>query len=165
MYRSLETYRGVVYPWVIDHMGHMNVASYTARFDEATWHFLAKLGLTPGFQKRSGRGAVAADQKTQYKREVMAGTLLHITTELQDVGRKSIRFVHHMYDSENNEEVATTELVGVYFDTAARSSVEWPEMVREHAQALLIPSDSAHPERSEGSAVRVRTADPSLRSG
>jgi acyl-CoA thioester hydrolase len=143
MYRTLETYRGVVYPWSIDHMGHMNVASYTARFDEATWHFLARLGLTPGFLKRSGRGAVAADQKTQYKREVLAGTLLHVTTELRDLGRKSIRFVHHMYDSETNDEVAVTELVGVYWDTEARCSVELPDLVRDGAKALRLDAGAA----------------------
>jgi acyl-CoA thioester hydrolase len=76
MYRVLETYRGVAYPWSMGHMGHMgrmNVASYTARFDEATWHFLAHWGLTPAYFKENNRGAVASDQKTQYKREVNAG--------------------------------------------------------------------------------------------
>ena len=38
MYRSVETYRGFVYPWVIDHVGHMNVQSFTAKFDEANWN-------------------------------------------------------------------------------------------------------------------------------
>jgi len=140
MYRPLETYRGFVYPWSIDQVGHMNVASYTARFDEATWHFLAQLGLSPRALEREGRAAVAADQKTQYKREVRAATLLHITTELLEVGRKSLRFVHRMYDSETSEEVATTELVGVYFDTTRRASAEWPEIVRERARAFLVTS-------------------------
>ncbi|MGH7620465.1 MAG: acyl-CoA thioesterase, partial [Gemmatimonadaceae bacterium] len=137
MYRPLETYRGVVYPWSIDQMGHLNVASYVGRFDEATWHFLANLGLTPGFFKRTGRGAVAAEQRTHYKREVHSGTLLHVTTELRELGRKSIRFVHRMYDSETNEEVASTELVGVFFDTERRESVELPDFVRDHAKALV----------------------------
>jgi acyl-CoA thioester hydrolase len=136
-YKTLETYRGVAYPWVMDHMGHMNVASYTARFDEATWHFLAHLGLTPSFFKDNDRGAVAADQKTQYKREVNAGGLLHITSELRELGRKSIQFTHRMYDSENGELVATTELVGVYFDTAARKSVALPDSVYEAARAFM----------------------------
>jgi acyl-CoA thioester hydrolase len=138
VYRSFETYRGVVYPWSIDHVGHMNVASYTARFDEATWHFLGALGLTPGFLKRSGRSAVAADQKTQYKREVLSGTLLHVTTQLLEIGRKKIRFAHTMCDSETNEVVAVTELVGVYFDIEQRVSAELPDVVRERADALLV---------------------------
>jgi len=138
MYRPIETFRGFVYPWVIDHVGHMNVQFYTARFDEATWQFLARLGLTPSFLKRNDRGAVAVDQKTQYKREVLAGTLLHITTELLELGRTSIRFVHRMFDTETNEEVAVTEFVGVYFDTAARRAAELPALVREKADELRV---------------------------
>ena len=94
MYRSIETYRGVVYPWSIDHVGHMNVASYTARFDEATWHFLGELG------------------------------------------RKSLRFTHTMFDSSSGDVVATTELVGVYFDLVGRVSVDLPDLVREAAKKL-----------------------------
>jgi acyl-CoA thioester hydrolase len=136
VYRSIETYRGVVYPWSIDHVGHMNVASYTARFDEATWHFLGALGLTPDFMEEHRRSAVAADQRTQYKREVLSGSLLHITSELRELGRKSIRFTHTMYDSSNGQVVATTELVGVYFDLDARVSVDLPDLVREAAKKL-----------------------------
>ncbi|HSQ28755.1 MAG TPA: thioesterase family protein [Gemmatimonadaceae bacterium] len=143
MYQTLETYRGFVYPWSIDHVGHMNVASYTQRFDEATWHFLARLGLTPSHLRTSGRSAVAADQKTQYKREVLSGTLLHVVTELRELGRSSIHFTHRMYDSETGEEVASTELVGVYFDTAARKSVALPDIVRERAATLQPDAPAA----------------------
>ena len=138
MYISIETYRGFVYPSVTDHMGHMNVQSYTARFDEATWQFLAHLGLTPSFLKGNDRGAVAVDQHTQYKREVLAGSLLHVRTELIALGRTSIRFVHHMFDSETNEEVATTELVGVYFDTAIRASTPLPASAHRRARTLRV---------------------------
>ena len=30
------THMGTVYPWQADHMNHMNVQFYTAKFDEAT---------------------------------------------------------------------------------------------------------------------------------
>jgi acyl-CoA thioester hydrolase len=30
------TYRGTIYPWHCDHMGHMNVMWYVGKFDEAT---------------------------------------------------------------------------------------------------------------------------------
>lgn len=36
-----ETYRGTVYPWQCDHMGHMNVMWYAGKFDEATWQLHA----------------------------------------------------------------------------------------------------------------------------
>jgi acyl-CoA thioester hydrolase len=136
-YRRVETYRGFVYPTAIDHVGHMNVASYVARFDEATWHFLARLGFPPGALRAAGRAFVAADQRIEYHREVLAGTLLHVETELTEYGRRSVRFVHRMYDSETGEPVATTRLVGVYFDTAARASTELPADVVARRAAEL----------------------------
>jgi acyl-CoA thioester hydrolase len=136
MYRAIETYRGFVYPWAIDHVGHLNVQSYVGRFDEASWHFLARLGLPPTALKRDGRSFVAVDQRIQYRREVLAGSLLHVTTELVEVRRKTIRYVHRMFDSETGDEVASMELVVAYFDTAARASAELPAHVSAAAEAL-----------------------------
>jgi acyl-CoA thioester hydrolase len=126
----IESYRGFVYPWSMDHVGHMNVQFYTARFDEATWHFLAKLGLTPTFLRENNRGMVALDQHTLYKQEVLAGSLLHLQTELLEVKRKTIRFIHRMYNSETSQEVASTELVGAFLDKAVRKTTELPAATR-----------------------------------
>ena len=52
----IETYRGAVYPWHCDHMGHMNVMWYVGKFDEATWNLFATLGVTT----RIPQGATAA---------------------------------------------------------------------------------------------------------
>ena len=41
MSAMLETYRGAVYPWHCDHMGHMNVMWHVGKFDEATWNLFA----------------------------------------------------------------------------------------------------------------------------
>ena len=149
MYEPIETYRGFVYPWVIDHVGHMNVQFYTARFDEASWQFLAQLGLTPAFLKRNGRAAVAVDQHTQYKREVVAGTLLHITSELVSLGRSSIRFIHRMYDSASGEEVAVSELVGVYFDTDCRAATPLPVNVHRRAIEMRVTPAQSLAESSD----------------
>jgi hypothetical protein len=65
VYRSF-VYGDFVYPSAIDHIGHMNVQFYVMRFDEASWHFLARLGLSPGFLKQQNRSLVALDQRTQY---------------------------------------------------------------------------------------------------
>jgi acyl-CoA thioester hydrolase len=141
MYKSIETYRGFVYPWVIDHVGHMNVQSYTARFDEASWQFLMRLGMSPSSMRENGRSFVAMEQRTQYRREVLGGALLHIATELIKVGRSSVRFVHRMFDSETNAEVAVTELTAVYFDTARRVSAALPVSVALQAVQLLVLPD------------------------
>jgi acyl-CoA thioester hydrolase len=131
---EFETYRGVVYPWQMDHMDHMNVQFYTARFDEATWHLFAALGMTTGYFKSNRRGMAAVEQRTLYKRELHAGALIRIASELLEMKPKTIRFVHRMYDTESDEEVASTELVGVHIDTDTRRAVPFAQdLVDRHA--------------------------------
>ncbi len=136
---ALETYRGVVYPWHIDQVGHMNVQFYTARFDEATWHFFAAIGITPDYLKANGRGMAAVDQHTQYKQELHAGALIRITSELLEIKSKTVRFRHRMYNAETGVEVAVTDLVGVHTDTATRRSVPLPPDILERAQPRTTP--------------------------
>ena len=62
------TYRGTVYPWQCDHVGHMNIMWYVGKFDEANWNFFARLGLTPSYLRESGRGMAAVQQNIAYKR-------------------------------------------------------------------------------------------------
>src|SRR5262245_47104193 len=69
-------YRGTVYPWQCDHVGHMNIMWYVGKFDEANWNFLARLGLTPNYVRGSGRGLAAVQQNISYKREMVAGDLV-----------------------------------------------------------------------------------------
>jgi acyl-CoA thioester hydrolase len=141
---AIETYRGVVYPWQMDHMDHMNVQFYTARFDEATWHFFAALGMSTGYFKTNRRGMAALEQRTLYKKELHAGALIRIASELLEAKAKTIRFVHRMYEIESGEEVATTELVGAHIDTDARKAVPFPEeIVRRQAGFLDARAGSA----------------------
>ncbi|TSA14701.1 MAG: thioesterase [Betaproteobacteria bacterium] len=132
----IETYRGVVYPWQMDHMDHMNVQFYTARFDEATWHFFAALGMTPDYLKQHRRGMAAVEQRTLYRRELHAGDLIRITSELLEMKPKTLRFIHRMYDTTSGEEVASTELVGVHIDTVARNSVPFDEDIVRRQDGL-----------------------------
>ena len=67
------TYRGVVYPWQCDHMGHMNVMWYVGKFDEATWQLLGTLGITGSYMRDQKLGMVAVEQKIVYKRELAEG--------------------------------------------------------------------------------------------
>jgi acyl-CoA thioester hydrolase len=94
MDEAMETYRGVVYPWHCDHMGHMNVMWYTGKFDEATWTFFAALGLTPAYMRDGARGMVALEQRITYERELVAGDLVLVRSTMVEVREKVLRFRH-----------------------------------------------------------------------
>ncbi len=163
MSRQIETYRGFVYPWTIDHVGHMNVQSYTGRFDEASWHFLAHLGLTPTYLRDNKRALVALDQRTQYKIEILSGSLLDIRIELKEIKSKTLRFVRHTRSSETGEVGATMELLVALIDTDLRKAVQLPQFAVDNVQSLFGTGDEAGldvRERSRHEAMSV-VWDPS----
>jgi acyl-CoA thioester hydrolase len=131
------TARGTVYPWQCDHMGHMNVMWYVGKFDEATWHVFALLGLTPTFLRERQRGMAAVAQEITYQREMLPGAVYSIYSRVLEVREKVIRFAHEMRDDETGEVTATTILTGVYLDTQARKSCPLPENVRGRAQRMV----------------------------
>ena len=135
------TYRGTVYPWHCDHMGHMNVMWYVGKFDEATWQFFAGLGMTPSFLRDSHRGMAAVEQRILYKRELHAGDTVAIRSGAIEVKEKSVRFVHEMRNAESGEVSAITLLTGVFIDTAARKACAFPEHFRERMEKFRIDYD------------------------
>jgi acyl-CoA thioester hydrolase len=137
MNESLLTYRGTVYPWHCDHMGHMNVMWYVGKFDEATWHLFRALGLTPEFLRQSDRGMAAVEQHITYARELRAGDLVTIHSTVLEVKDKSIRFTHEMRDDVANAVAARTTLKAVHLDTVARKSCAFPPEVVGRARAML----------------------------
>lgn len=132
------TYRGVVYPWHCDHMGHMNVMWYVGKFDEATWHLLAMLGLTPAFLRKHNRGAAAVEQNIAYKRELHAGDIITIRSGILEMKEKVIRFFHEMKNEETDEISAVTILTGVYMDAQARKSCQFPEDVLARGREMKV---------------------------
>ena len=127
---DLLTYRGAVYPWQCDHIGHMNVMWYVGKFDEATWHLFAQIGLTPSYLRESGRGMAAVQQNISYKRELLAGDIVEIRSRILELRDKVLRFAHDMINVESGETAASCELTGVYLDRAARRSIAFEDKVR-----------------------------------
>jgi len=141
------TYRGVVYPWQCDHMGHMNVMWYVGKFDEATWQLFAMFGLTPSFLREQDRGMAAVQQSITYKRELRAGDVISIRSGILEIREKVIRFFHEMYNDETGDVSATTEITAVHMDTVRRKSCPFPGQVFERARALIVTSEGVrnHP--------------------
>ena len=134
----LLTSSSVVYPWQCDHMGHMNVMWYTGKFDEATWHLFALVGLTPSYLREHRRGLAAVQQETAYKRELFPGDLITIRSGILEVREKVIRFHHEMLNVETENVAATTTLTGVYFKHQTRKSCPFPTEIAERARQLII---------------------------
>ena len=141
MSEPMMTYRGVIYPWHCDHMGHMNVMWYTGKFDEATWQLFSALGMTPTFLKERKRGMAAVEQQTSYLAELHAGDLICIRSKVLEVRDRSMRFSHDMINEETQRLAARTILAGVHIDTGTRKSAWFPGEIKTRASALVGPAE------------------------
>jgi len=136
------TYRGTVYPWHCDHMGHMNVMWYVGKFDEATWQLLAMLGLTPGRIRQDGIAMAAVEQRVLYKRELHAGDVVTIRSAVRRVDEKAITIGHELIDDGTREVAATMTIVGVHIDAVTRKARALPSDVRARALRTIAERDA-----------------------
>lgn len=135
---DLITYKGVVYPWHCDQVGHMNVMWYVGKFDEATWQLFNTIGLSPSFLREAGRGMAAVDQRLSYLKELRAGDVLTIRSGVIEVRERSIRFMHEMWHDEAGEIAARTVLKAVHLDMDKRRSCPFPESTARLAGAVMV---------------------------
>ena len=112
MHTTLDpiTYKGCVYPWQCDQIGHMNIMWYVGKFDEANWNHLARVGITPSYLRTEERGMAAVQQSISYKRELLAGEIVEIRSRFVEVRDKALRFVHEMRNAETGEVAAICEI-------------------------------------------------------
>ena len=137
MPRQVETFRGAVYPWEIDVMGHMNVRHYMAKYDDATLQLFGMLGLTVAYFRNESRGMGAVQQNLSYRRELFPGDLIAIRSEIVEFGRRKLRFFHRLFDTITAEEVAMADMIGVHFDRETHRAVPFPDAVRRSAATLM----------------------------
>ena len=121
------SYRGVVTAWDCDHMGHLNIAGYVRRFDEAHWTFFAALGLAPGWMREQRRGMVAVEQRIHYLRELKAGEVVAIYSQVRQVKAKVLLSRHELRNEETGEVCAVEEIACAHLDTDSRRAVAFGE--------------------------------------
>jgi acyl-CoA thioester hydrolase len=142
MTEALLTYRGTVYPWHCDHVGHMNVMWYVGKFDEASWQLFNAIGLSAAYLRDAQRGMAAVDQHLSYLQELHAGAVVCVRTRVLEIKERSIRFEHEMLDEGSGTVAARTTLKAVHLDAVARKSVPFAEAVLARAKALLAPQEA-----------------------
>lgn len=137
---AIETFRGVIFPWQCDQMGHMNVQFYTSMFDQGTMHLLSMAGFTWDRLSEASLGFADVRHVVEYKAEQGAGNLIVVHSAITRLGNSSITLAHQMKNPETGALAATSEVTCVFFDLKARKSVPIPDDLRASAQAYVIAS-------------------------
>ena len=140
--RAYEVYRGVVFPWMCDHFGHMNVRWYAHHFDDGGFHLWTMAGVSQREMRDRGTHVVVAQTTIKYIRELKAGDLILIRSGFVKVGQKSVVHVAKMYNADSNVYSAWQETVEVFFDPEARKAAPMPEDFRTRLSALVVDPES-----------------------
>lgn len=125
-------YRGTCFPADCDHMGHMNVAAYVKKFDEATWLLWDAVGFSGRRMQADQTGLAALKSEVSYAREVFPGEALTVRSAIREVGNKTARFRHAMTVSKPDGavEAATCEYLVCHLDRAGHKGAPWPDDLR-----------------------------------
>lgn len=136
------TYRGAVYPRHLDHMGHMNVQFYVAKFDEAVWHLFDRIGVTADYIREHKRGMAAVEMNIRYLKELRAGDLVSVRSGLLKLTGRSLDLVQEMRLGEAGDLAAVQKITAVHLDRESRRAVPFPAAIAARARDCLV----AYPE-------------------
>jgi len=132
------TYCGVVYPYQCDHMGHLNVQHYVAKFDQATWKVFAMIGVNRTYIQEKKLGVAAIRQNITYRRELLPGDTVTIRSGILEINAKQIQLYHEMRNDETGQVAATTLITAIHMDIQKRRACPFPDEILESARGLLV---------------------------
>jgi acyl-CoA thioester hydrolase len=88
----LETYRGTVFRWEVDHNDHFTVAYYFARIADAGQNLLGAIGIEPA-------EARTVDCFVRYQRELRVGDIMHGESGVIGIEPDGLVLGHKLFDS------------------------------------------------------------------
>ena len=127
---GVETLKGVIYPWQCDQMGHMSTRFYATFFEDASYHFAARLGCDPRADAAAKRGWADIRQEIEYLGELNQGDLIIVRTRPVNVGNTSMTFVHEIILVPEMTVCAKATCTAVRFDLAARRATPVEDTIR-----------------------------------
>jgi len=133
----IETYRGAVYPWHCDHMGHANLRAYGEFFEQALWHVFHRIGITPAVLRGDSIRMAGVQQNIHYRRELLPGDLIVVRSGLAEFKERSLKMRHEMQHVESGEVCATCELTAVCIDAQTRKPRTFPAEIAAKAKEIL----------------------------
>ncbi len=151
-----EIHRETVLPEWCDYNGHMNLAFYVLVFDHATDALFNGVGIDQNYRDTVAHSSFAVESHITYDNEVLEGAELFCTTQLLDFDEKRVHYFHRMYHAEEGYLAATTELLSVHVDLAARRVVPMPEEFQNRLAAIFEDHKSLPKPEQAGRIIGIK---------
>lgn len=129
--QAVTTGLSVVDAWDADHTGWLNMRAMIDLCSTGARQYLATIGLNGARFLREKITVAAVDYLIDIHQRPLLGCNLTVRSAYLSGSAKSIRFSHHIMDSDDGAVYATVEIVGVMLDLATHRSMEVPEDVRQ----------------------------------
>lgn len=140
----------------IDYNGHMNVACYVMAFDKATDRFFDLLDIGEAYAARENKSAFVLETHVTYDREVTLGDSLRFSLQVIDCDEKRLHYFLEMFHATQGYLSASSELLVMHVDLAARRSAPFPEAAQARIEAMMAAHrDLPRPARA-GASIGIR---------
>ena len=143
----IESCRGLVPAWEVDHVGHFTVAYYHQRVEDAGFAVLEALGLGPTYTRSDGRGCPTTDCHVRYLHELRAGDIYHVQSGVLAIEETELVFGHKLFDSASGTLCTTVAQRVGHLDIATDKPIALPAAARRAAEAHRIDWQEPPPER------------------
>lgn len=127
----------VVKPEWLDANGHMNVAHYVSAFDDGSCPMFDDFGLGWDYTERGEGSMFMVSQSIDFRRELMPGDPLEMTTMLLGFDRRRVHVYQEMYHREQRYLAAQAEFVFIHISFATRRASALPASATERLQEIL----------------------------
>jgi acyl-CoA thioester hydrolase len=143
----IESSRGSVPAWEVDHVGHFTVAYYHQRIEDAGFAVLEAVGLGPSHARNGNRGCVTTDCFVRYLHELRGGDIYHVQSGVLALEEAALVLGHRLLDSASGALCTTVEQRLVHLDLATDKPVALPSAPRSAAEAHRVEWPEPRPER------------------
>ena len=134
----IESCRGSVPAWEVDHVGHFTVAYYHQRIEDAGFVVLDTLGLGPASARAEGVGCVTAGCYVRYVNELRGGDIYHVQSGVLGIEESALVLGHRLFDSASGTLCTTVEQRLAHVDTSTGAPIALTAASRRAAEAHRV---------------------------
>ena len=143
----IDSCRGGVAAWEVDHVGHFTVAYYHQRIEDAGFAALEALGLGPTYARSEGRDCLTTDCYVRYLHELRGGDIYHVRSGVLAIEEEALVFGHRLFESASGALCTTVEQRVAHVDVRTDGPIALAAAQRRAAEAHRVDWQEPPPER------------------